>query len=530
MADTGMALDRRAAELMVQGRDLPWLLTQWVQRTPDKAFLIWAPFEGEHRQWTYAEFDAEVRRLAGGLARWGIGRGSRLLIHLENCPELLMAHFACAYLGAVAVLTNTRSVKRELSYFIELTEVQAAITQSQFARTIATASSNLSFVAITDASPAESGAGTPNLLPWREFMDREPLRSPLMPNPMLDLRVQFTSGTTSRPKAVLSTHANTLFAAQQTAKAYGLQQDDICQLFVPLFHNNGLATLAMSTLWAGGTILLQPRFSASNFWEPALQHRATWTSLPGSFFINALAEYDVPDHHFRFWFIAVSPELEQRFSVKTRGHWGMTETIAIPIVGDLHHPGPPGNIGRPAPGTEIAIRQLNGSDCGPGETGELYVRGVPGITLFKEYLNDPEATAACFDQNGWFRTGDRISIDGQGALFFSDRNKDMLRVGGENVAASEIEKVIIETGWVKECAVVGQKHEMLDEVPVAFVVACPDAPLQLAEMLIQRCRETLSDFKVVRAVYLVEDLPRSTLQKIAKHKLRDGLLPIAGRR
>ncbi|MDP3676215.1 MAG: AMP-binding protein [Novosphingobium sp.] len=524
-----MALDRRAAELMVQGRDLSWLLDQWVQRTPDKTFLIWAPFEGEHRQWTYAQFDADVRRLAGGLALWGIEKGSRLLIHLENCPELLMAHFACAQLGAVAVLTNTRSVERELSYFVELTEATAAITQAQFVEAVAAAGPDLKFLALTAGCPGADSTAS-NILPWDVLLQTEPLLVARDPEPLLDLRVQFTSGTTSRPKAVLSTHANTLFAAQQTAKAYGLQHDDVCQVFVPLFHNNGLATLAMSTLWAGGTVLLQPRFSASNFWGPALKYGATWTSLPGSFFLSALAGYEVPDHRFRFWFIAVLPEVEARYRVKTRGHWGMTETITIPIVGDPDHPGPPGNIGRPAPGNEIAIRRGDGSDCGPDETGDLYVRGVRGITLFKEYLKDPEATTRSFDENGWFSTGDRIRIDGQGCLFFADRSKDILRVGGENVAASEIEAVILRTGWVSECAVVGQKHDMLDEVPVAFVVAAADAPQHLESKLIQCCREQLADFKVIRDVHVVEDLPRSTLQKIAKHRLRESLPLIGGSR
>jgi len=201
----------------------------------------------------------------------------------------------------------------------------------------------------------------------------------------------------------------------------------------------------------------------------------------------------------------------------------MTEMITLPIMDDPHHPSPSASIGRPAPGVEVAIRCDDGSDCTIGETGELWVCGIRGITIFKEYLNNPEATASSFDADGWFMTGDRVSIDAQGYLFFEDRQKDLLRVGGENVSAAEIEAVIHQTGWVQECAVVGQKHAMLEEVPVVFVKPADDVPTDLKEKLIKHCQQHLADFKVVRDVYIVDDFPRATLQKIAKYKLREQL-------
>jgi len=145
---------------------------------------------------------------------------------------------------------------------------------------------------------------------------------------------------------------------------------------------------------------------------------------------------------------------------------------------------------------------------------------VRGVTLFKEYYGNPRANAKAFDEDDWFDTGDRIRIDEHGWLYFSDRSKDMLKVGGENVAASEIEAVIMQTGLVEECAVVGQRHHMLDEVPVAFVIPSANAGADLAERIVSHCRENLADFKVVRAVHVVEDLPRSTLEKVAKQELR----------
>ena len=510
-------------ELMMAGRDLPWLLRQWADRTPDKAFLIWAPHEGDHRQWTYAAFASDVQKAAGGLHGLGVRKGDRVLIHMENAPELLLSYFACAYIGAVAVLGNTRSAGPELDHYLSLVKPVGIVTQNEFAPLFEACDAEASWIACNNGEAGTGPKGVPRL-DFAVIFESEPVLDYRPAEPFLDLRVQFTSGTTSRPKAVLSTHANSLYAGQQVSYAYNLRSDDICQIVVPLFHNNGISVQLMGTLWSGGTIVLQQKFSASRFWKVAMKYQATWSSLPGMFFWRALADKPVPDHSFRFWYGAVLPEYEEKFRVKMRGHWGMSETISLPIVGDPFHEGGILNIGRPAPGSEIEIRRDDGSFCHPGETGRLYLRGNRGVTLFKEYLGDPEATAASFDAAGWFDTGDLIRIGEDGDLFFAGRAKDMLRIGGENVAAAEIEQVIQETGWVEECAVVGKPHDMLDEVPVAFVIPNSSAPADLEAALIAHCQSHLADFKVLREVHLVEDLPRSTMSKIAKHALQARLI------
>jgi len=524
---------RSTAELMVEGRDLPWLLSQWRQRQPDKVFLIWSSADSEDQQWTYKQFDDAVRRVAAGLAAQGLQQGQRLLIHMDNSPEFLLSYFACAYLGLVSVITNTRSVARELVQNIQLTDVVAVVTQTHLLPVITEADASLPLVIVTEGAIEEGGnissytlepdSSQQKRLTFNTLLDHPPVSTQRCPDPHSDLRVQFTSGTTSEPKAVLSTHANALFAAQQTALGYGLTADDVCQVFVPLFHTNGLSTLVTSTLWVGGTVLLQRKFSASHFWEPAIKYKASWSCLPGAFFTQALKKYSVPDHDFRFWITACTPDIADHYGVATRNHWGMTEMITLPIMDDPHHPSPGASIGRPTPGIDVAIRRDDGSDCDPGETGALWVRGIQGITIFKDYLNNQEAMLSSFNANGWFITGDRVSIDTQGYLFFEDRQKDLLRVGGENVAASEIEAVIHQSGWVEECAVVGQKHTMLEEVPVAFVKPTDNAPTNLCEKLINHCKQHLADFKVIRDVYIVDDFPRATLQKIAKYKLRERL-------
>jgi crotonobetaine/carnitine-CoA ligase len=146
------------------------------------------------------------------------------------------------------------------------------------------------------------------------------------------------------------------------------------------------------------------------------------------------------------------------------------------------------------------------------------------VSLFREYLDNPQATAEAYDERGLFRTGDRVTLLEDGFIRFADRDKDMLKVGGENVAASEIERVVLGVPGVREAAVVARPHPMLEEAPVVFVIADIDAPPDaMAATILAACRENLADFKVPHEVRLVDDMPRSTLEKIAKAQLRQML-------
>jgi crotonobetaine/carnitine-CoA ligase len=199
----------------------------------------------------------------------------------------------------------------------------------------------------------------------------------------------------------------------------------------------------------------------------------------------------------------------------------MTETITHGIVGSLTEEEPAFSIGRCARGYEIAVVRSGGEGCEAGETGELLIRGVPGLSLFSHYLNDPDATEAAFDDQGYMITGDRVTLGENGYVFFADRVKDMLKVGGEHVAASEIEGVALRTAGVAEAVAVGSPDPMLDEVPVLFVVTLPGVDhKQLRSRLELAYAGELADFKRPRSIHFVSDLPRATLEKVNKAELR----------
>ena len=515
------------------GQDVPALLAWRAQSRPDHPFIVWDPYEGESCRWTYAAFAHAVARLAGGLQRRGVAAGDRVLIHLDNCPEALLAWYACAWAGAVAVTTNARAADDELAYYADHCGAVAAITQPRFAERVAACCRGLRWQVVTDT---DNGVAPDRAVePGQRFatLDAEPApRRP--PDPLAPCSVQYTSGTTSRPKAVLWTHANALWGARINAVHEELNRDDVHLVHMPLFHTNAQAYSVLATLWAGGTAVVVPRFSASRFWAVSLRHRCTWASMI-PFGVKALMAHEVPSqHHYRLWGAGVcAPPFDAHFGVTTMGWWGMTETITHGIVSQSAWPCVPLSIGRPAPEYGIAIVDDDEVPCAqargvePGGSGQLLVKGVRGLSLFQEYLGNAAATDGSFTADGWFRTGDRVDLLDDGSIRFGDRTKDMLKVGGENVAASEIERVIQGVPGVHECAVVAQRHPMLEEVPVAFVRPAPglaaEALATLPDRVAAACRAQLADFKQPRGVRLVDDFPRSTLEKIAKAALREQL-------
>lgn len=513
-----------------QGMDVPWLLDQWVERQPDKTFVVYAPFDAEPRSWTYAEMAREAKRFAAGLHERGVGVGDFVLMHHDNAPEFLGAWLGCAYVGAVPVTTNTRSVAENVEYFAELMQPAAAITQPSLAQLVREACGPDTPMFVTGDPATDYDADALAATPIAEIFSDGPLPD-LDPVHTRNFAVQFTSGTTSRPKPTVWTNANALWGGKTMAMTLRLRREDVTLLYLPLFHANAQVTF-FSALWAGNTIVVHTGFSASRFWDTCATHGVTWVSMI-PFAFKALSGRPVPQHKVHTLIgLARLPEAEAEFKTRTMALWGMTETGTAAIMTDADHPGPPGTMGRPLPHYDVEVRKPDGSQAGPEEEGLLYIRGERGVSLFKEYYQQPEKTADAFDGSGALDTGDIVRIDKDGWMFFVNRDKDMLRVGGENVAALEIETAILETGLIMECAVVAQKHYMLGDVPAAFVTLS-DAGQALSEedlrdQILAHCQKKLADFKVPRSVHVVDDFPRSTLDRIAKNKLRDRLPAIGG--
>ncbi len=501
------------------------LLEARAAHTGDAPFMTWQPFDAAAITWGYADLLRDASSVASGLARRGVSRGDRVLVHLENGPEFVIAWFACAAVGAVAVTTNTRSAGDEIAYYASDSGAIAAITQPRLADVVSTHARGLSWQETLAHDSGEGEFTDPRRLAAASFgslYDDPDALQPATADPWAPMSVQYTSGTTSRPKGVVWTHANALWASRVNAVHEDLHPDDCHLTYAPLFHTNALAYSVLPNLWVGSRFVLMPKWSTSRFWDVSLRHGCTWLSLVGPAPSVVARTAAFPEgHRYRLFGAGVcDPAFARRVGVKTIGWWGMTETVSHPILGDPYLPNRPYSMGRPAPEYGVAVVRDDGvTPVEVDEPGELLVAGTRGLSLFAGYLGKPEATEESFDEFGWFRTGDIVTPHADGHISFTDRAKEMLRVGGENVAASEIERVVASVRGVREVAVVGCPDKRLDEVPVAFVIA-PDAAEGLADIVIGRCAEMLADFKVPRAVHVVRELPRSTNLKINKQALR----------
>jgi crotonobetaine/carnitine-CoA ligase len=505
------------------GQDV-WQLVQLRGRvSTDQTFMVWNPFDGPPRTWTFGQLARDAAAIGTALTRRGVRRGDRVLIHMDNCPEFVLAWCACAAVGAVAVTTNTRSVGDELAYFAQDCAAVGAFTQPHLAELVATSAPALRWMVVTDNDSGVSADDSSGGEPFEHLVGVDPSDLPEhLIDPLAPMSVQYTSGTTSRPKGVVWSHANALWGGRVNASHEALRPEDCHIVYMPLFHTNALSYSMLASLWTGSRFVLLPKWSSSRFWDVSLQHRCTWLSVM-SLAYRSLMKMDVPpDHSYRHaGFGLCDTPLDTRLGVKTIGWFGMTETVSHPIIGSAFHPDRPMSMGRVAPEYEVAIVRPDGhTRVDPDESGQLLVRGVRGVSLFAEYLNQPAATADCFDDDGWFATGDLAVPHSDGYISYSDRQKDVLRVGAENVAASEVERVIMQTGLVREVAVVARFDKKLDEVPVAFAVPHQSRD-GLADELIAACATLLADFKVPRAIYLVREMPRSTLSKVNKVRLRE---------
>jgi len=270
--------------------------------------------------------------------------GDFVAIDMSNRPEFLLGWFAIQSLGAVMVATNIRSSEDELRYYLRRAGVSVVLTErSRLAHGHRSASEGVKVIALDDAIDRWDAPGQ------IEYPDIDP---------MAYAGVQFTSGTTSRPKGVVWTHANYLWGAKASAAHERLLPTDRHLTYLPLFHTNAQIYSVMATLWVGGTIVLLPRFSTSRFWESAVAAEATWSSMI-NFSLRALLDRPVPrDHRFRAWGApALNTDWEQRFGIPMIAWWGMTETVTHGIVSDLDGRRRDRAIGRPADGYQLRLHR-----------------------------------------------------------------------------------------------------------------------------------------------------------------------------
>ncbi|MEU0384708.1 type I polyketide synthase [Streptomyces chartreusis] len=478
------------------------------------------------RSVTYAELERRTRSLAAYLTRSGLRRGDRVAIGLGNCVEAVESCLAVLRAGMVGVPLNPRSSDAELAHFLQDSGAACVITDAahlaQLRRlgppydrlsTLVTGSGPVPEGARSFRSAAESGGDAE--------IDLLGLDDPAW--------MLYTSGTTHRPKGVLSTQRAALWSvAACYAPIFGLSPDDRLLWPLPLFHSfsHSLAILGVTAVGASARIageLLPPGGLRQELLTAHAGLGGPFTLLAGvpATYHRLLDPGGDAPPALRMCLVAGAPSgpalraaVEETLGAPLLDAYGSTETCGMIAVNRPDGPRVDGSCGAPVPGVEVrVVDPLSGEDVPDGAEGEVWVRG-PG--LMTGYHEQPEATAAAL-RDGWYRTGDLGRRVEHGHLRLTGRLSELIIRGGENIHPTEIEQALAQCPGVSEAVVVGVPHEVLGEVPVAFVVPGPegfDARQVLAE-----CRTRLADYKVPAEIREIAAVPRTASGKIARHEL-----------
>jgi acyl-CoA synthetase (AMP-forming)/AMP-acid ligase II len=465
---------------------------------------------------TYSELRSQVESLAAHLNELGLGRGDRIAIALPNGLEMIASFLAACAVGTAAPLNPAYRVD-EFKFYLEDTSARAII--------LPPGGGEEARAAVAGRIPIiEAGIDTSGKVYFSTASRVGPARDRGDVTDEDIALILHTSGTTSRPKRVPLPHRNLLISARNVSETYHLSSEDVSLCVMPLFHVHGLVASTFATLLTGGTVVVPPRFNPLSFWATVREHRVTWYSAVPTIH-QVLLSRSKPGGNpagaeqlrfIRSCSAALAPQmmsdLEERFGAPVLEAYGMTEAAhqmaSNPLPPDARKPG---SVGK---GTGVTIAILNdaGHALAPGQTGEVSIKGE---NVFGGYESNPKANAEAFT-NGWFRTGDQGYLDEQGYLSLTGRIKELINRGGEKISPREIDEALLSHAAVAEAVCFGIPDRVYGEAVAAAVVLKSDAT---EAQLIKHCRESLSDFKVPKVIYIVDSIPRGATGKIQRRTL-----------
>ncbi|UUT35258.1 long-chain-fatty-acid--CoA ligase [Microbacterium elymi] len=515
------------------------------------------------RETTYRELEEQIDRAAAGLKARGVGAGDSVAIVLPNCPQHIVAFYAILRLGAVAIEHNPLYTPRELRKQFEDHGAKTAIVWTKVVETVQEfpadlAVTNLISVDVVTAMPLATRLAlklpiakaresrealysrVSGTIPWKQIVAADPL-PPTHPQPSTDdlAIIQYTSGTTGTPKGASLTHRNLLAnAAQARAWVPQIVRGNGCVVYavLPMFHAYGLTLCLTFAMSMGARLVLFPKFDPDMVLDVTKKHPATFLPLVPPIaerLLNAAHEKGISLKGTEIAIsgaMALPHELVVPFEKASGGYlvegYGLSECSPVLMANPVADTRVPGTVGLPLPGTECRVVDPGEptTDVAPGAPGELVVRGPQ---VFGGYYGKPEATEEAF-VDGWYRTGDIVTIDETGFVRIVDRIKELIITGGFNVAPTEVENALRQHPDVDDVAVVGLPSEHSGEEVVAAVVLAPDVTEPDVEAIRDFARGILTPYKVPRRVFVVDELPTSLIGKVLRRQVREKLLDLTG--
>ena len=448
-------------------------------RTPHQDAVIFRDARLTHRQLL-----DRVNALAAAFQAAGIGKGDIVAVLMGNRPEFLESVLAANRVGAAFLPLNVRLAEPELEYIIRHAGASAIVTEPGFAAPVAAIGARLA-TRWTAVMTGDTEDASPGSVRYESFLGAH-RGAAVAPADVTEAdlhRLMYSSGTTSHPKGVPITYGNFYWKTIGHVAEFGISAADRTLMAGPMYHVGALDLPGIGTWWVGGSLAILPRFDVpdllatierdrpSNVWLAPAMVSAT---------LNAIAQAPELGSHSTASIRFITgggekmplPLIERLLAAFPNARfadaYGLTETVFGDTFNDQAHTlSKIGSVGKPVVNLDVKILGPDDAPVDPGSQGEILLRGPKVVS---RYWNNPEATAAAFTADGWFRSGDIGHLDQDGYLYIDDRKKDMIVSGGENVATSEVERVLYECDAVLEAAVVAMPDERWGEVPRAFVV------------------------------------------------------------
>jgi long-chain acyl-CoA synthetase len=512
------------------------------------------------RETSYRQLQEQIDRAAAGLRDLGVGAGDPVAIVLPNSPQHIVAFYAVLRLGAVVVEHNPLYTPRELRKQFEDHGAKHAIVWNKVVKSVQEfpadlAVQNLISVDVVNGMPfgmrlalklpvqkaresrealTEKVRGT---VPWEQVLKAQPIPAS-HPKPATDdlAIIQYTSGTTGTPKGAALTHRNLLAnAAQAQAWVPQIQRGKGCVVYavLPMFHAYGLTLCLTFAMSMGARLVLFPKFDPDLVLDVAKKHPATFLPLVPPIAERLLKAAQEKGVSLAGTEVAISGamalphELVVPFEKASGGYlvegYGLSECSPVLMANPVADNRVPGTVGLPLPGTECRVVDPDDPtrDVEPGSAGELVVRGPQ---VFQGYYGKPEETEAVF-VDGWFRTGDIVTIDEGGFVRIVDRIKELIITGGFNVAPTEVEGVLRQHPDVLDAAVVGLPSSHSGEEVVAAIVVDGGTDIDV-EAVREFARSILTPYKVPRRLFVVDELPKSLIGKVLRRQVKERLLEL----
>jgi long-chain acyl-CoA synthetase len=499
-----------------QPANIAELLEQRVRAAPDKPFLF---SEADGRQFSYREFANSVDATARLLTAHGIDRGDVVSLLMPNSVEYIVAYFACWKLGALAGPVNSLLKDHETAFVMNNSEAKAVLVHSEFGRRIERIRKDLPCLKAVIEFDNEVEA-------TKGYAGLRPASTPEACVPDDDAIIIYTSGTTGKPKGCLLTHGNVIANARQISDWLHFTKHDRLLTVMPLFHMNAVSVTTMSVLYAGGSTVISPKFSASRFWNVISDYQITSFGSVATMLSMLLNTYPegVPEglktDQLRFAMCGSAPvpaevmkTFEETFNCTVVEGYGLSESTCRSTFNPPDQRRRPGSCGLPI-GNEMRVVDDHDNEVPDGQLGEIVLRGE---NILKGYFKNPEATETAF-RGGWFHTGDVGYRDADGFFYIVDRKSDMIIRGGENIYPREIDEVLYHHPAVAAAATIGVPDPLYGEEVATFIVL-KDGMSTTEEELMTHCKSQLADFKCPKSVRIVKDIPKGPTGKLLKREL-----------